>query len=496
VNTTPRTLPVSGLNDLSNETRMIAAPWSRMIRALGLGQYPIDYNPTTARHIRQTFDQLAAKVGPTNAYTLFCRTLADFILKVADPTGGSDRTWTEQAVEPLLTAARAEPNPYYRSLAGCLVMDSFAKLGLDPSLLINHQQDYPAEVLATLDEIAPDQIPDENRGRHGDYERLSASSAVFLAHGQLGLQDRLVTDHRNHVTEALNLLQNIPAPYFRGRSGSMFLSVLTLLGHEKYIFDGDRDYLKETLHYMSRADELQIYPSFPQKLPTAWSKVYPLLTMLNAIAMTGRPEYLNDPIDWLTEAKTLLTQIPWTDRVHMSQYYIIALHNLGRLPDQLPDLNAYITQIVAVLDHVNPGENFFPNGIAYPYIIETAMQTGRMDLIPDKALEHMVDSFPDLDSTPANRANRSFPVSYVLNVLGEINAADLIFTPRTRYNGTSPITWVIDHMTDGAKEEGHRLHMIPHALLSYALRLRGTNTPETQLFQNFHYRLATTHSPT
>jgi hypothetical protein len=490
MNTISRTLPVSGLSDLSNESRMISAPWSRMIRALGLGQYPIDYDPETAGHIRETFDQLAAKVLPSNSYTLFCRELADFVLEVADPTGGGDHTWIKQAVGPLLETARAERNPYYRSLAGCLVMDSFAKLGLDLSLLVNDERDFPAEVLGMLDEIAPDQIPDENRGRHGDYERLSACSAVFLAIGQLGLRDRLVTDDRNYVIEALNLLENIPAPYFRGRSGSMFLSVLTLLGYEKYIFDGERDYMKEVLDYMSRADELKIFPSFPQELPIAWSKVYPLLTMLNAIAMSGRAEYLNYPIDWLAEAKKLLAEVPWGDRVHMSQYYIVALHNLGRLRDELPDLDAYVAEIVAVLDEVDPGADFFPSGIAYPYIIEVAMQTGRMDLIPDEALERMVDSFPDLDSTAANRANRAFPVSYVLNVLGEIGAADLIFAPRARYGGRSAMAWVVDHMSDGAKEEGLRLYMIPHALLSYALRLRGANTPETELFKNFQFRLA------
>jgi hypothetical protein len=490
MNTASRTLPVSGLGDLSNESRMISAPWSRMIRALGLGQYPIDYDPAIAGHIRETFDRLAAKVSPSNSYTLFCRTLADFVLKVADPTGGGDRTWIDQAVGPLLAAARAERNPYYRSLAGCLVMDSFAKLGLDLSLLVNDERDFPAEVLGMLDEIAPDQIPDENRGRHGDYERLSACSAVFLAIGQVGLKDRLVTDDRNYVVEALNLLENIPAPYFRGRSGSMFLSVVALLGYEKYIFDGDRDYMKETLHYMSRADELKIFPSFPNEIPIAWSKVYPLLTMLNAIAMSGRVEYLNDPIDWLAEAKTLLAQVPWGDRVHMSQYYIVALYNLGRLQDELPDLDAYLAEIVAVLDEVDPGANFFPSGIAYPYIIEVAMQAGRMDLIPDEALERMVDSFADLDRTAADRANRAFPVSYALNVLGEIGAADLIFTPRARYDGSSAMAWVVDHMSDGAKEEGLRLYMIPHALLSYALRLRGAKTPETELFKNFQFRLA------
>lgn len=459
-----------------------------MIRGIGLGQYPIDYDPAIAGHIREAFGQLAEKVLPSNSYTLFCRALADFVLAVA--AGDRHDTGTRQAVGSLLEIARTERNPYYRALAGSLVMDSFAKLGLDLSLLVNDELDFPAEVLGMLDEIAPDQIPDHNRGRHGDYERLSASSTVFLALGQLGLSGRLVTEDRNYVIEALNLLENIPAPYFRGRAGSMFMSVIALLGYEGYIFDGDRDYMKETLGYLTRADELKIFPSFPQPIPTAWSKVYPLLTMLNAIAMCGRAEYMNAPVDWLAEARTLLAEIPWEDRVHMSQYYIVALYNLGRLQDEIPDLDAYLTEIVAVLDLVDPGANFFPSGIAYPYIVEVAMQTGRMALIPDEALDRMVDSFPALDRTAADRANRAFPVSYVLNVLGEIGAADLIFTPRACYAGRSAIAWVIDQVSEGAREEGTRLYMINHALVSYALRLRGGNAQETELFKNFHFRLA------
>jgi hypothetical protein len=173
----------------------------------------------------------------------------------------------------------------------------------------------------------------------------------------------------------------------------------------------------------------------------------------------------------------------------MSQYYIIALHNLGRLQDELPDLDAYLAEVVAVLDIVDPGGNFFPNGIAYPYIIEVAMLTGRLSLIPHEALERMVDSFLDLDRTDADRYNRSFPVSYVLNVLGEIGAAGLIFTPRARYAGKSPMAWVVDRMSDGAEKEGIRLYMIHHALVSYAMRLRGAKAGETELFKDFRFRL-------
>ena len=148
--------PVSGLRDLSNESRIISAPWSRLIRGIGLGQYPVDFDAVIAGYIRETFDQLAAKVSPSNCYHLFCRGLADFILTVAAPTCALGDNEIRPMVGPLLQAARAERNPYYRSMAGSLVMDCFAKLGLDLSLLVNDALDFPAEVLGMLDEISPD----------------------------------------------------------------------------------------------------------------------------------------------------------------------------------------------------------------------------------------------------------------------------------------------------------------------------------------------------
>jgi hypothetical protein len=340
-------------------------------------------------------------------------------------------------------------------------------------------------VLGTLDEISADGIADENQGRHGEYERVSASSAVFLAIGQLGLRDRLVTTERNHIVEALDLLDTIPIPYFCGRAGGMLLSVIAVLDYTEYIFDGDRDYMAEVLEYLTRADEVGNWPVFDNVITTPWKKVYPLLTMLNAVAMCGRPEYLTRPIDALAVAKDLMSQIPWEIRVHMAQYYVIALHNLGRLEDEIPDLDAYLQDIVAVLDIVDPGENYSPRGNAYPYIIELSMMVGRMDLIPDEALERMVDSFPDLDHKATDRINRPFPVSYVLNILGEIGASELIFTPRDRYEGRSAITWVIDNLSPGAEVEGDRVSMIDHSLVSYALRMRGADVGETELFESF-----------
>ena len=482
--------PVTGLADLPTESRVISTPWSRLVRGIGLGQYPVDYDPAVAAQIRATFDQLAAKVAPTNTYTHFSRALADFVLTVADPARSTDRAEVERRIESMVDLVRAEANPYYRLMAGCILTDSVVKLGLDRGLLVNDELDFPGELLAMAERIQPDQIKDGNQGRHGDYERISAYTALFLAFGQLGLADRLVSGPRNHIKESLGLLERIPAPFFRGRGGSMLLSAIALLGYQTHIFDDGRDYLGEVLDYLARSDELNIYPDFPQPISVDWAKVYPLLTMLNAIALCGRPEYLTHGMDWLAEAKRLLAVMPAVEASHMGQYHIVALHNLGRLADQVPDLDGYVRAVVDELDVVDPGKDFFLHGIAYPYIIETAVIAGRLDLVPDEALDRMVDSFPDLDRTDADRINRSFPVSYALNILGEIGAADRMFTPRARYGGDSAMSWVVEHLSEGALEEGTRLYMLDHALISYALRQRGADAPETALFRDFRFPLS------
>ena len=476
-------VPVHGLHHLSNETRVIATPWSRMVRGIGLGQYPVAFDPEAARRIRHTFALLKAK-GVDDAYTRFSRLLADFVLDVTDPGRPLVRAGLERDLRPVLAAVRAEQNPYFRVMAGCILMDAVAKLGLDRTLLVNARTDFPAEILAAVDTIEPDRIKDENAGRHGHYEKLSACSAVFLAMGQLGLKDRLVTGRRNRVREALHLLETIPAPFFRGRGGSMLLSVLSLLGFERFTAGEGRDFVEEVLSYLDRADELNLPPAFPQPMSDAFVRIYPLLTMLNAVALSGRAEeYLNHGRDRLAEARDLFRRITPVERTHMGLYYLVALHNLGRLTDQVPDLDAFVEDVVGQWEYIDPGADYFLSGIAYAYIVQTAMLTGRMDLVGDRTLERMVDGFPGLDRTDDNRINRPYPFAYALNVLGEVGAAHLLFEPRDAYAGQTPVAWVVDRLSAGGRQE-HRLYMLNHALVSYALRQRGPGLGETPLFRD------------
>jgi len=264
----------------------------------------------------------------------------------------------------------------------------------------------------------------------------------------------------------------------------MLLSVVSLLGFERYLVGEGRDFVKEVLSYLDRADELNLPPAFPQPMSGAFVRIYPLLTMLNAVAMTGRPEeYLRHGRDRLAEAEELIGRITPVERTHMGLYYLVALHNLGRLHDRVPDLGAFVEGIVGQWEDIDPGANYFLNGISYAYIVQTAMLTGRMDLIGARTLERMVDGFPDLDRTQDDRINRPYPFAYTLNVLGEVGAAHLLFEPRDAYGGQTPTAWVVDRLSEGGSQE-HRLYMLNHALVSYALRQRGPGAGDTPLFRD------------
>jgi hypothetical protein len=482
-------IPVRGLNDLGGESRMIATPWSRMVRGLALGQYPVGYDPTVAEHLRTAFDLIDSKLPEVDGYMRFCGLLGRLVLDVTAPCANIARLDLPGAIEQIVDAIRNEPNPYYRVGAGCILLESFAKLHLDATALINERNDFAQELLSMIDQIGSDNIQDNNAGRHGEYEKLFAYTALFLSFGHLGIHDRLISGSRNPIVSALSVLDRIPAPFFRGRAGSMLFSTISLLGYDALIFDGQRDYLRDVLDYMDSTNSATIPVTFPQPTTPTFQRVYPLVTMLNAIAMSGRRTYLSYGRDRLDDMKSYWEELAPPEKAHMSLYYIIALYNLGKLEEQIPDLNRFVEELVDSLTVLDPGANFFLHGLSNAYIIETAMLTGRMDLIDEAKLTRMVDCFTDLDQSDVDRINRPYPFSYALNVLGEIGQMSLLFKPRERYDGLSATEWIVRHISGGGRAEGNRLFMLGNSLVSQALRLRYVRARETPIFERFSLNL-------
>ncbi|MGE2624583.1 hypothetical protein ACQH8C_25940, partial [Escherichia coli] len=82
------------------------------------------------------------------------------------------------------------------------------------------------------------------------------------------------------------------------------------------------DAIIHTLDYLDRADTIGINPSFPQPMSPAFVKIYPLLTMLNAIAVTGARQALYFRQDRLRQARDLLDALTPVEQTHMGLYYI------------------------------------------------------------------------------------------------------------------------------------------------------------------------------
>lgn len=474
---------------LSNESRMITAPWSRMVRGLGLGQYPADYHAESVADIRKALGLLEKNGLAENNYLQFCMRLSSFILTFIEAEDKLTQTQIFSDLADILLIYRKVENSYWRLMTGCILLGAMARLGLDIGVFYNQNVNLPDELLRIIDEIKPDQIKDDNKGRHGEYEKLSAYTAIFIAFGQSGLKDLLIKNGRDYIQESLSLLEQIPSPFFRGRGGAMLISAISLLGFHAGRHETGRDYIQEVLDYLDCADEIQIDPVFPQPMSAAFSRIYPLLTMLNAIAMSGEKGYLTYRHDRLAAAKTLWSEITPVEQTHMGLYYLMALFNLGALEEQIEDIDAFMEELIGQWRFINPGENFFLHGISYSYLIETATITGRSDLLHEEIFESLADSFSQMTRYDLECSNRPYPFSYALNMLGEIGRSELLFQPRPVYGNMSPAEWLVSHLSPGGAKEGASLFMLGHCLVNYALRFRGKDKAEPEIFRRFEFKL-------
>lgn len=461
--------PVAGLDELTVESRVIATPWSRIVRGIGLGQHPTGFDATAAQHIRSSFARLLERVGGKHEYTVFSAALSELVLDAIQGDTGVATKPLAGRVDVVAAAAARVTDPYARATASTILLSSIATLGLtaDPAVatrvrLLGH------ETLEMIDEIHPDSIEDDNRGRHGDYEKATAWTAAMFALARFERAELPSGLDGTRVTRALTSIQQIPSPFFRGRGGSMLLSAAAVLGEPAPI----AYHIASTLKFMDRPQSPSLQPTFPRPMSPAFVQAYPLLTMLNAIAVSGHHELLTHGQDRLAQAAALMATMDPVERTHMGLYYVMALKNLGRLDDQLPNLDEFVEALVGEWHRIDPGRDYFLYGISYAYLIQLAFFTGRSDLVTDEMVERMVTPFPRLETTAENRANRPYPFSYVLNVLGEVGLAGLLYAPHAAYGGRSPFDWVVDHLSRGGRAESARLYMLDHALIGWSLRLR------------------------
>lgn len=473
---------------LNNENRLITTPWSRIVRGLGLGQYPIVYDEKISGWIQDAFEELKIKTNLKNNYTNFSSLLSDFICLLIKPNQNLSKEDYVNYIENIIYLINHEFDPYCRIMQYCIAIDALAKLNINLFNFLDNKIDLGSILFDTIHKIRAGVRKDENREKYGEYEKLSAYTSVFFSLAVCNKAELAINDESNHIADALKTLHNIPSPFFRGRGGSMLFSAIALMGHAEMLGNPDQDYILQILDYLDRAKDIGISPSFPQRMTPAFINLYPLLTMLNAIAATGHNRALNYRQDRILQAKNLMDELTPIERTHMGLYYIMAINNLGLLDREKNYINMLIEELIATIKSIDLSENYFLNGIAGSYVIETAKIVGKGDCISEKLIQKISDCFSKMDGKLEDKVNRPYPFAYALTMLGELGYVHKLFEPSVCYENRSATSWMIDNLVYAGEGVDSRLYMFNHALINLMLRMRGNTFPQLTAYKNFLFQ--------
>ncbi len=475
------------LEQLDNENRIITTPWSRIVRGLGLGQYPINYNETISSWVQDAFDMLKTKSKYQNNYIRFSSLLCDFICLQVSPCEKLNEKDKFYCICNILSLINNEADPYRRVMQYSIAIDALAKLDINLFDIMEERINLAEEIFNTIEKIEANAIKDENNGKHGDYEKLSAYTSIFFSLASCGKRQFAITREQNHISNALKTLYSIPSPFFRGRGGSMLFNAISVLGYSNMLYGNGHDYITELLGYLDKAYEINIYPSFPQPMTPEFVKIYPLLTLLNAIAVTRHKQALYYQRDRIAQASELLEALTPVEQTHMGLYYIMALYNLGLIGGGKYCVNSLVDKLAQTANKIDPSENYFLHGISCSYVIETAIITGKKDIITDSLITTLANSFSTMDKTPEDEINRPYPFAYALTMLGEIEHVDKLFEPSMHYGGQSATHWIINNLSHISDDNDCRLYMFNHALINLMLRMRGNKSSTLKAYSDFTF---------
>jgi len=473
------------VENLSNESRVFSSPWSRLVRGIALGQYPIDYDPKAADNIRSAFVELNKKISEIGHYNQFYSLLTELILDKNNPQINISSEEEEKRVESVIKELQRISHPLQYVTASSMLFDSFAKLGMSSSLLVNDKRDLVEDALLRCRLVISEtgDSPDDMRQGRGVYDRVVTLAALFLSVGQLGLKEHLVDKH-DYIQESLDLLDSIPSAFYKSRGAALLMSAIGVLGYKNYIFDNKRDYMKEIIDYMDK--------NFPNssddttKIKSFFHPSYSVFTMLNTIAVLEKPEYLTYKRDWIDYAQRLMSNLKSSSFISMGHYYLMAMHNLGLTDKYVPNVEQLLEKMLdEMVNNSKPGPTNI--NVEGSYSLLSAFIYGRKDLIKDDVLKKELDA---LRLYPAGETwfNSAYGVSYVLMMFGLIGKLNLLFDPNADFEGKPPLFWVIDNFSKGARdEEKITLPYLHSALVDYALRMRGANKGDLPLFANLRF---------
>lgn len=467
----------NALAKLKYESRVMPTPWNRIVRGLGLGQHPMAFQEKGVELVQEAFHLLTQKTIDMHIYTLFSSFLCDLINLKSSKSASLDLSSYQYYVAEILEIIDKEDNCYFKLMQYSIFLSSMEKIGVTISQ--QRKNHIFSLMLKCLDKIEPENINDENRGLHGEYEKLSAYTSLLMTAVAINERDFFQFEGRNLIEEGLASLSKIPSPFFKGRGGSMLFSAIALIGQQAILTDRTSQDIKRVFDAMDSPASEKLAPVFPQPMTNAFVCIYPLLTMLNAVALVGDESLLEYQKDRIQEAKQLLQELRPVERTHMTLYFIIAIYNLGRLDKEIDFISNLLDELFGLLDKLDPSEDYFLHGISFSYIIETAIFTGQENRLNTNVLKRLSEAFFEMDKTAEDELNRYYPLAYSFTMLGELNQAELLFLQHSSYANKSPMEWVIEHASNLHPASNKRLYMLNNSLINFSLRMNEEIANET-----------------
>ena len=455
---------------LSNETRYIPTPWNKIVRGLGLGQNPISYNEDISNSIGDSFEKLKAKTLYNDSYILFASLLNDFLTLNIRSKGNLDYCINKKYLDNIFELIGNETNPYRQVMQYCITIDSASKVGIN---FLQESGEIFSTILISINKIKFNTSKDSDMYQYGSYEKVSAYTSLFFSLASCGMGKLAINNENNLVQDALDLLSSIPSPFFRGRGGGMLLNSIDALGLSYISLNGKVNYLQDTLSFVIKNANQKMKPSFPQDMSLSFVKAYPILTMLNSIGIVGCRETIFNIDKIISEVSDLLYKMNDIERTHMGLYYIMAIYNLGMFNDKSTFINDLIFDMISTVNHIDPSENYFLNGISISYVIETLRFFSDVDLLDESIVIKLVNCFTKMNVSIEDEINRPYPFSYAFSIISGIGMADLFFKNNDNYNGQSPMDWIIDNLILTSNSTEDRLYMLSNALISVSLMMRG-----------------------
>lgn len=461
---------------VTNERRVFPSPWHWCVHGQGLGQLPTGFDLKSANLLCEV--GLAVKQSDQNPFHIFAQSLVQDIIAVCAEKSPEVKALSRSTHTNFYQTLALLPRDTWQYARACAVLtETLVKLGklTNYDSILRMHMDI---ALKRVEALAPETVK-------GRYEKLQLLASLFLASGQAGWTDLLTSQPPHGISRiynALRMTEDIPDLFYRGRVAATLISVVATIGYG-YVVCGDRlDYMRNLLDaFDAQLDQLAtrssdgVHENFDYCL-------FPLSLTLNAIALLGRPEYLEYRRNWAAQAATYFATLAPASRASQMLFYVHALENLGVLGAYVPNLKSLLSEsIEAYLRQVGDSVSSYAY-LRCTYLIQMAHQFGYPDVLPPKIWNILATSGTHFQHTQSPTYGSGYMIAaYTLSAfIGGDRIAAL-----AQEEGDLPTAVAAIKATQA--DAALNLPKLDFALIDAALQLRPAHPTDTRLFSEVKF---------